>query len=132
MSGKFLLDTNVVIALFGGDSVVVDFLNDAAEVFVPSIVIGELCYGARKSSRVEDNLARIDDFAASNVILSCDTETAYRYGEVKDRLRQKGRPIPENDIWIAAIAFQHELTLLTSDMHFAEVENLGLRMSFGE
>jgi len=132
MSGKFLLDTNVVIALFAGDSVVVDFLHNAEEVFVPSVVIGELCYGARKSSRVEDNLARIDDFAASNVILSCDAETAYRYGEVKDRLRQKGRPIPENDIWIAAIAFQHDLTLLTSDMHFAEVEDLGLRMSFGE
>lgn len=81
---------------------------------------------------MEDNLARIDDFAASNVILSCDAETAYRYDEVKDMLRQKGRPIPENDIWIAAIAFQHELILLTSDMHFTEVENLGLRMSFGE
>lgn len=126
MAGKYLLDTNAVIALFAGDSDVVDLLKDAEEVFVPSIVIGELYYGARKSSRVEDNVARIDDFAANNVVLGCDTETAYQYGEVKNRLRQRGRPIPENDIWIAAIALQHDLILLTSDVHFGEVENLRL------
>jgi tRNA(fMet)-specific endonuclease VapC len=126
MSGKCLLDTNVVIALFAGESAIVDYLKGAEEVFVPSVVIGELYYGARKSSRVADNVARIDDFAASNVVLSCDTATAYRYGEVKNSLREKGRPIPENDIWIAAIALQHDLILLTSDAHFSEVENLRL------
>ena len=68
----------------------------------------------------------MDDYAASNVALGCDTETAYQYGEVKNRLRQKGRPIPENDIWIAVIALQHDLILLTSDAHFGEVENLRL------
>jgi tRNA(fMet)-specific endonuclease VapC len=77
MSGRCLLDTNVVIALFAGEPAIVGYLKGAEEVFVPSIVIGELYYGARKSSRVADNVARIDDFAASNVILSCDTETAY-------------------------------------------------------
>ena len=126
MSGRCLLDTNIVIALFAGESAIVDLLKDAEEVFIPSIVIGELYYGARKSSRVEDNVARIRDLAASNVVLGCDTETAYQYGKVKDRLRQKGRPIPENDIWIAAIALQHDLTLLTTDAHFDEVENLRL------
>ncbi|MEE8391198.1 MAG: PIN domain-containing protein [Anaerolineae bacterium] len=89
-------------------------------------MIGELYYGACKSSRVEDNVALIDDFAANNVVLGCDTETAYRYGKVKNRLRQRGRPIPENDIWIAAIALQHDLILLTSDVHFGKVENLKL------
>ena len=87
-------------------------------------MIGELYYGARKSSRVKDNIARIDEFARNNVILSCDLETARRYGQVKDRLRQKGRPIPENDIWIAALALQYGLTLVSRDSHFGECEEL--------
>lgn len=80
MHGKCLLDTNIVIALFAGDLAVIDLLKDTEEVFIPSIVIGELYYGAHKSSRVKGNLARIDDFAASNVILGCDVETARWYG----------------------------------------------------
>lgn len=97
------LDTNIVIALFANESVVTDHLGEAEEVFVPSVVLGELYYGARKSSRVKENVVRIDDFAARNVVLGRDTETARRYGEAKNGLRQKGRPIPENDIWITAI-----------------------------
>jgi tRNA(fMet)-specific endonuclease VapC len=112
MNGRHLLDTNIVIALFASDPDVMDFLNDAEEVFIPSIVIGELYYGAHKSSRAKENVARIDDFAASNVILSCDAETARWYGEAKDKLRQRGRPIPENDLWIAAIALQYDGSLV--------------------
>jgi tRNA(fMet)-specific endonuclease VapC len=51
-------------------------------------------------------------------------ETARQYGEVKNRLRLKGRPLPENDVWIAALALQHDLILVTRDAHFQEVENL--------
>jgi len=124
MSGRYLLDTNIVIALFADEPAVTDRLRDAKEVFIPSIAIGELYYGARRSSRVKENVTRIDAFAASNVVLSCDTETAHQYGEIKNKLRQKGHPIPENDIWIAAIALQHDLTLVTRDGHFEEVERL--------
>jgi tRNA(fMet)-specific endonuclease VapC len=124
MSGRYLLDTNIIIALIANDSDLTDRLKEADEIFIPSIVIGELYYGACKSSRAKANVAQIDQFAAKNVALSCDSETARWYGEVKDRLRQKGRPIPENDIWIAAIALQHDLTLITRDVHFREVEGL--------
>jgi tRNA(fMet)-specific endonuclease VapC len=124
MSGRYLLDTNVVIALFADESAVKDRLGEAEEVFVPSIVLGELYYGAHKSRRVAENKARIDDFAARNVVLGCDTETARRYGEVKNGLRRKGRPVPENDIWIAAMALQNDLTLVARDAHFREVEGL--------
>jgi len=124
MSGRYLLDTNIIIALFADDTAVKENLAKAEEAFVPSIAIGELCYGARKSTRVQENLARIDEFAASSVVSECDTDTARRYGEIKNALRLKGRPIPENDIWIAAIAFQHDLTLVTRDEHFDEIENL--------
>lgn len=120
MTGKYLLDTNIVIALFADESAIKESLVKADEVFVPSIVIGELDFGARKSARSKENLARIDDFAESNVVLDCDTGTAHFYGEIKNALRVKGHPIPENDIWIAAIALQHGLTLITRDVHFVE------------
>jgi tRNA(fMet)-specific endonuclease VapC len=126
MSGRYLLDTNIIIALFASDAAVKTHLAETDEVFISSIAIGELCFGARKSTRVQDNLARIDDFASNNVVLACDTETARRYGEMKERLRARGRPIPENDIWIAAIALQHALTLATRDAHFEAVEGLRL------
>jgi tRNA(fMet)-specific endonuclease VapC len=124
MNGKYLLDTNIIIGLFANDSEIVEKIPNAGEIAVPCIVIGELCYGANKSVKSEENLERIDDFARNNTILICDENTAKYYGIVKDRLRIKGRPIPENDIWITAIALQHGLTLITRDEHFKDVENL--------
>ena len=128
MNGRFLLDTNIVIALFADDAAVRGHLVDEVEVFVPSIVLGELIYGALKSTRVEANLARLDEFARSNTVLSCDVETAQYYGQIKNTLREKGHPIPENDIWIAAIAMQHDFILTTRDKHFDEVEGLSIEV----
>lgn len=124
ISGRFLLDTNIVIALFADEATVKSNLAQANEVFIPSFVVGELCYGARKSGRVESNLARVEELIAGSTILGCDAETARQYGEVKNKLRLKGRPLPENDIWIAAMALQHSLILVTRDAHFQEVESL--------
>lgn len=56
--------------------------------------------------------------------MTCDTGTAREYGLIKDQLRKKGRPIPENDIWIAAVARQKDFVLATRDAHFFEIENL--------
>lgn len=124
MSGSYLLDTNIIIALFADEVETKDRLANANEVFIASITVGELCYGAMKSTRLTENLARLREFVANITVLECDVETAYQYGEVKNKLRRKGRPLPENDIWIAAIALQHSLTLVTRDAHFQEVENL--------
>ena len=124
MSGRYVLDTNIVIALFANDTAVTSNLRNAQEVFVPSTVVGELYYGAQRSGRVKQNVAQIDSFRAANTILVCDGATASVYGIVKNELRKKGRPIPENDIWIAAIALQHNLTLVTRDAHFKEVDGL--------
>jgi len=125
MSGRFLLDTNIVIALFAGEVDIQEHLKQAEEVFVPSIVLGELYFGARKSGRIKENLARIDEFAFSSSVLGCDTDTAREYGAIKDMLRMKGRPIPENDVWIAAIARQYGLVLVSRDTHFDERFRVG-------
>jgi tRNA(fMet)-specific endonuclease VapC len=124
MSGRYLLDTNIIIALFANDAAVVEQIKQAHEVFIPSVVIGELYYGAQRSGRVEANTKRVNEFAAENVILGCDVETAKWYGEIKDGLRKKGRPIPENDVWVAALALQYDLTLVSRDEHFDQVASL--------
>jgi tRNA(fMet)-specific endonuclease VapC len=124
MSGRFLLDTNIIIALFANEASIINNLAQADEIFIPSIALGELHYGARKSGRSQKNLERIEEFAANNTIVECDADTARQYGDVKNKLRIKGRPLPENDVWIAALALQHGLTLVTRDAHFQEVENL--------
>ncbi len=85
-SGSYLLDTNIVIGLFAGEQPVLDKLNDAREVSIPSIVIGELYYGAQKSSQLVNNLQRIEAFIASNTILACDAVTAFHYGSIKEQL----------------------------------------------
>ncbi len=126
MNGKYLLDTNIVIALFAAEPILTDKIAKAKDVSVPAIVIGELFYGANKSGRPEKNSRRIERFASDNVILNCDTETARWYGKIKNSLRKKGCPIPENDIWIAAIAFQQDLILVSRDEHFRKVGDLKL------
>lgn len=124
MSGRYLLDTNIVIGLFASDPEIVAKILLGGEIAVPCIAIGELCYGANKSIRSEENLERIEEFARSSLILTCDENTAKYYGRIKNGLRIKGRPIPENDIWIASIALQYDLVLITRDEHFKGVENL--------
>ncbi|HAO13230.1 MAG TPA: VapC toxin family PIN domain ribonuclease [Planktothrix sp. UBA8407] len=124
MSGRYLLDTNIIIALFADETVIKNNLAQANEVFIASITIGELYYGARKSGRIQANLIRIEQLVSNSTVLVCDSETAQEYGDIKNRLRLKGRPLPENDIWIAALALQHKLILVTRDAHFQEVNNL--------
>jgi len=103
---------------------VLDAVQRADEVFVPAVTLGELHYGAEKSSRPEANAERIGEFAARCAVLACDAVTSRYYGRIKDRLRRKGTPIPENDVWIASVELQHGLTLVSRDAHFSLVEGL--------
>ena len=80
MAGKFLLDTNIVIALFAQEASVLQNLAEAEEVFLCSIVLGELYYGARKSAKVTTNVMRVDELAGRSSVLACDSETAQHYG----------------------------------------------------
>lgn len=94
------------------------------EIFISSIALGELYFGAFKSGRVKENLARINEFANGNIVVDCNIITAHKYGLIKSQLKEKGRLIPENDIWISAIAQQYDLILITRDNHFSNVNNL--------
>ena len=124
MNGKYILDTNVIIGLFNGNIKIREKISNADEVFIPSIAIGELIYGAMCSKNRKKNIEKIQAFILSNTILSCDSLTSFEYAKIKYQLRQKGKPIPENDIWIAAISRQYNITLATQDDHFDEIEML--------
>jgi tRNA(fMet)-specific endonuclease VapC len=125
-SGRYLLDTGIVADLFRGDAGIRDEIAGSDEVFVSSITLGELFYGAFKSQRTAEELKKIGEFAQAVRVLGSDAGTAEAYGRIKTALRAKGRPIPENDIWIAATATQHALTLATRDPHFEQVKGLTL------
>ena len=124
MNGKFLLDTNIVVALFKDDQAIRGRLSQRPMVLLSAVVLGELYYGAQKSERLAKNLRQINRFLTRAAVVQSDAATAYEYSAIRNELRIKGRPIPENDLWIAAAARQHDLTLVSRDRHFAEVENL--------
>lgn len=123
MNGKCLLDTNIVIALFKGEPKVLKELA-RCKIYVPAIVIGELRYGAEKSERADSNHTQIDALINEVTVLPITAETGKCYGDIKNQLRSSGRPIPENDIWIAAITVQNSITLITRDKHFENVNDL--------
>lgn len=128
LTGRYLLDTNIIIALLASDESVKEHLVSIEEVFLPSIAIGELYYGAYRSSRRDENVKRIDKLVKGNNILVCNARIAQEYGLIKSRLSEKGRPIPENDIWIAALASSNNLIVVTRDKHFKHVEGLQIEM----
>nr|WP_317269267.1 PIN domain-containing protein [Arthrospira sp. PLM2.Bin9] len=82
MSGRYLLDTNIIIALFANETVVKDSLAQAHEVFLPTVAIGKLYYDAQKSGQTEANLAQIDELVVSSTVLGCDVNTARQYGKI--------------------------------------------------
>ena len=127
ISGKYLLDTNYVIRLMAGRKLIDERLSSDPDLYLSIIVLGELYYGAQKSKRLSENMIQISDIMQSMQVLPCDEKTAYEYGIIKNDLHLKGRPIPSNDIWLAALARQHGLILVTRDRHFQEIEHLSIK-----
>ena len=123
-NGKYLLDTNIIIGMFAEDRAIKEKVQNTEKLFLASPVVGELYYGARKSSRSMENLMRVNRLTQRFPLYSCNLETAKWFGIIKNQLQRKGRLIPDNDIWIAAIAMQRGLILVTRDAHFDEVESL--------
>jgi tRNA(fMet)-specific endonuclease VapC len=119
-----ILDTNAVSALFAGDSLLGKILAGVERHHLPVIVIGEYRYGLM-SSRYRDHLqGLLETLIRESFVLQVDEATAEMYSQVRDDLRQTGRPIPENDIWIAALARQYRQPVVSRDGHFDYVPDL--------
>ena len=101
-------------------------MRRSQEVVLSAVVIGELLYGYRYGSRLARNLRELDDFLANPhvTLVTVGRTTADRYSRIATALRAKGRPIPTNDIWIAAHAMETGAELISSDGHFKHVDGL--------
>ena len=119
--GSVLLDTSIIVDFLRGDERLLPHFAAAATTYVPLVVLGELYFGAQRALRREESLAKIRDFLRTATLLLPDDSTAEQYGEVKAELARIGKPIPENDVWIAASAMQYGLQVVTMDRHFQKV-----------
>ena len=119
-----ILDTNAVSALLVGDSALGEVLAADQRHHLPVIVIGEYRYGLLGSNRRDPLQKLLEILIRESLVLAVDKATAENYSHVRDELRRKGRPIPENDIWIAALARQHRQPVVSRDDHFDYVTDL--------
>lgn len=126
MPRDLLLDTNAAIAMIDDDRDLWRLLDLAGSISLPTTAFGELVHGAHASARVDENLDRLSLLADLAGLIGTDVGTAILYGELKAATRRIGRTIPDNDLWIAAVAVQHGLTLVTRDTHFDAVEGIEL------
>jgi predicted nucleic acid-binding protein len=120
------LDTNVYSGFMRGEPAAVQALQAAREIQLPLIVLAELLAGFALGSRVRKNREELARFMTSPrvALLNPNERTARHYADIYAALRAAGRPIPTNDLWIAALVRQHRLALVTFDAHFSAVPGL--------
>lgn len=124
LNGSFLLDTNILIAFLNGHTAISNRFAVLPALNIPVIAAGELLYGARNSARAHENLPRYQAFIATCRLLDVSGASAEIYSRIKLELKLKGRPIPENDVWIAALALEHGMVLVTRDHDFSYLDDL--------
>jgi tRNA(fMet)-specific endonuclease VapC len=125
-SGSVLVDTSSVVDYFRQDVSLHQKIDRAEDVYLPLVALGELFYGAYKSTQPDKALAQLQKFSRGCIILLPDEATAAVYGQIKAELRSIGKTIPENDVWIAAMAKQQDFPLAARDRHFPFVSGLTL------
>ena len=123
---KLLLDTNAYTALMAGQRDVADRVRRAERILVSAAVAGELMFGFRHGTRYDRNVRELEDFLSNPYVefLPVSYITAERFGRIAAELRRKGRPIPTNDIWIAAHAMESGAELISADSHFDRIDGL--------
>lgn len=119
-----ILDTNAVSGLFAGDESLASVLAGTSRHHLPTVVIGEYRYGLARSAKREPLETLLKTLIARSMVLPIDLATTVHYAAVRDGLRRRGTPIPENDVWIAALATQHGLAVVSRDEHFDRVPDL--------
>ena len=122
-----ILDTNALSALFVGDRALADLLSGVSRHHLPVVVVGEYRFGLMRSRHRERLSALLAALVEGSVNLPVDMTTAGHYAEVREALRSQGSPIPENDVWIAALARQHALPIASRDEHFDLVPGIERR-----
>ncbi|MCK4467019.1 MAG: type II toxin-antitoxin system VapC family toxin [Desulfobacterales bacterium] len=125
---KVLIDTNIYSYAMKGDIETIAVLRQSHEIGICAVSIGELLSGFKGGNRELENRKELEEFLDSPRVkmYSIDEDTAEFYAEVLNSLKENGKPIPTNDIWIASVALQHGLKLFSKDQHFKYVSGLML------
>ena len=113
--------------LISGDANLLHAASAVVRFSLPVVVLGEFRFGIARSRHRQRYAQWLRRLIAASAILVVDQETAVSYASIRESLRKKGRPIPSNDAWIAALALQHNLPVLSRDEHFDQVEGLQRR-----
>ena len=123
---KVLLDSNAYSLLMRGHGEVAELVRRAEEVLFSAVVVGELMYGFRHGTQFERDAGDLRSFLDSpySTFVDVGPVTADRYSRIAAALRAKGRPIPTNDIWIAAHAMETGTDLVSADSHFEHVDGI--------
>jgi len=123
---RVALDTNRLTDLLRGDAVLAELLGDCDEVWIPLIVLAEVKAGFLGGSQQPRNEILLSQLLAKDTVdvLMPDRWTAELYARLFVQLKRAGTPIPDNDLWIGALALQHDLMLITRDRHFENIPQL--------
>lgn len=121
---QFALDTNAVSALLAGDRALLSLLDGVHRFALPVMVVGEYRYGLQRSRHRKQLATMLDELVTESDLLVVDDDTTHHYAQVREALRAKGRPLPENDVWIAALCLQHDRTLVTRQGDFEHIDAL--------
>jgi len=119
-----ILDTNALSAFADGVSPVVQQIASAEELHIPVIALGEYHFGIGTSRRRREYEVWLAQGRAFWNVLPAVEETATHYASIRQQLKKAGTPLPANDVWIAALARQHDLPILSNDIHFDAVPGL--------
>lgn len=124
--GRVLIDTNAYTALLAGNETIADVLKESDAVLVSPVVLGELLDGFEGGSKNIENREKLKNFREKprTVSVPINDDTAEWFALIKRQLRMKGKPIPINDVWIAASCMEHGAKLLSLDAHFEYIEGL--------
>jgi tRNA(fMet)-specific endonuclease VapC len=125
---NLLIDTNIYSYAMRGDAEIIKVLQHVHQISICAVSIGELLSGFKAGAKENKNREELEAFLDSPRVQlhSINEDTAEFYAEILDGLRKRGKPIPTNDIWIAAVALQHGLKLYSKDQHFKFVPGLVL------
>ena len=123
---KVLIDTSIYSLAMRGDRHVTDALKRIDQIGISAISIGELFSGFKGGNFEEKNKTELNIFLDSPrvMIFPIDVETADFYASILNNLKSKGTPIPTNDIWVAAVAFQNGFKLFSKDQYFNVIPGL--------
>ena len=119
-----ILDTNALSAIADNQPGAVRIFAQAATIELPVIVLGEYRFGIAQSRRRNDYEKWLGELIAATRVLPVDDETASHYARIRAELKKAGRPVPSNDLWIAALCRQHRLPLMSLDGHFDAVQGM--------